>query len=58
MNIQTAIAQIEKESEFLGLGFLETLQDIEKHGAMVYCERTMIAFRVFVAEGQKMFAPA
>ena len=56
MDILTAIAQIEKESEFLGLGFLETLQDIEKYGDMVYCERTMIAFRVFMAEGRKMFA--
>lgn len=58
MQIATAIAQLQKEQEFLGIGLLELLADIQKNGSMVYCERTMIAFRVFVAEGQRMFAPA
>jgi len=57
MNITTAIAQLKKEQEFLGLGLLELLQDIQQNGAMVYCERTMQAFRVFMDEGARMFAP-
>ena len=58
MQIATAITQLQKEQEFLGIGLLELLADIQKNGSMVYGERTMIAFRVFMAEGQKMFAPA
>lgn len=57
MNINTAIAQLNKEQEFLGLGLLELLADIQKNGRMVYSERTMQAYRVFVAEGARMFAP-
>ena len=57
MNITTAIAQLQKEQEFLGLGLLELLQDIQKQGRMVYSERTMQAFGVFVAEGARMVAP-
>lgn len=57
MTITTAIAQLKREQEFLGLGLLELLADIQKHGNMVYSERTMQAFRVFMAEGARMFAP-
>ena len=56
MQIATAIAQLNKEQEFLGLGFLELLQDIQKNGAMVYSEKTMTAFGVFMVQGRKMFA--
>jgi hypothetical protein len=56
MNITTAIAQLEKERQFLGIGFLEVLQDIQKHGRMVYSEKTMQAFGVFMDEGAKLFA--
>jgi hypothetical protein len=56
MNITTAIAQLNKEREFLGIGMLELLQDIQENGAMVYCERTMIAYRVFMREGTRLFA--
>jgi len=58
MQITTAIAQLNKECEFLGMGMLELLQDIKQHGSMVYSERTMIAYRVFMCEGSKMFASA
>jgi hypothetical protein len=58
MQITTAIAQLNKECEFLGIGMLELLQDIKQHGSMVYCERTMIAYLAFMCEGAKMFAPA
>jgi hypothetical protein len=57
MQIATAIAQLNKEQEFLGMGFLELLQDIQQNGAMVYSEKTMTAFRVFMVQGSKMFAP-
>lgn len=55
MDITTAIKQINQEADHLGLGFLETLQDIQKHGEMVYSDKTMRAFRVFMAEGAKLF---
>jgi hypothetical protein len=56
MKITTAIEQLNKERDFLGIGFLELLQDIQKHGRMVYSEKTVQAFSVFMAEGSKMFA--
>jgi len=57
MQITTAIKQIQKEADFQGMGLLEVLQDIQKHGKMLYCEKTMEAYRVFTAEGARMFAP-
>jgi hypothetical protein len=57
MQIATAIAQLNKEQEFLGLGFLELLQDIQQNGAMVYSEKTMAALRVVMVQGSRMFAP-
>lgn len=56
MKIETAINVLEKERTFLGLGFLELLQDIQKHGKMIYSERTMEAFERFMIDGRKMFA--
>jgi hypothetical protein len=40
----------------MGMGLLETLQDIQKHGKMLYCEKTMEAFVVFMQQGQELFA--
>jgi hypothetical protein len=57
MKIETAIKQIQNEADFQGLGLLETLQDIQKHGRMMYSERTMEAFVVFMQQGQELFAP-
>ena len=57
MQIATAVKQIQKEAEFQGLGLLEVLQDIKKNGRMMYSERTMEAFVVFVQQGQELFAP-
>ena len=57
MQIATAIKVLTKESEFLGLGFLETLEFIQKN-PLAQPQQTMIAFRVFMAEGAKMFAAA
>ena len=56
MNIQTAIKILEKEQDFLGLGFLETLQFIQAN-PLAQPMKTMEAFNVFMAEGRKMFAP-
>jgi hypothetical protein len=57
MRIETAIKQIQNEADFQGMGLLETLQDIQKHGRMMYSERTMEAFVVFMQQGQELFAP-
>jgi len=58
MKIETAIKQLEKERQFLGLGFLEVLQDIQKYGRMIYSEKTVEAYERFMIDGRKMFAPA
>jgi hypothetical protein len=55
MDITTAIAQINQEAEHLGLGLLETLQDIQERGEMVYSDKTMRAYRVFMAQGADFF---
>lgn len=57
MQIATAVKQLQKEAEFLGMPLLETLQDIKRHGRMLYSERTMQAFVVFMQQGQELFAP-
>jgi hypothetical protein len=56
MKIETAIGILEKERQFLGLGFLELLQDIQKEGKMIYSERVMEAFDRFMIDGRRMFA--
>jgi hypothetical protein len=57
MKIETAIVQLKREQEFLGIGLLELLQDIQQDGRMVYSEKTMQAYRVFMEQGSQMFAP-
>jgi hypothetical protein len=46
-----------KRSRLSGHALLETLQDIQKNGRMMYSERTMEAFVVFMQQGQALFAP-
>jgi hypothetical protein len=58
MKIETAIGILNKEREFLGMGFLDLLQDIQKEGKMIYSERVMEAFERFMVDGRKMFAVA
>ena len=58
MKIETAIGILNKEREFLGLGFLELLQDIQSEGKMVYSELVMEAFERFMVDCRKMFAVA
>jgi hypothetical protein len=57
MKITTAISILEKERNFLGLGLLELLQDVQKNGRMVYSNQVVEATSVFMAEGAKLFAP-
>ena len=52
MKMQTAIKQIQKESDFQGLTFVEVLEDIQKHGKMLYCEKTMDAYQTVITNGQ------
>ena len=52
MKMQTAINQIQKECDFMGLGFVEVLEDIQKHGKMLYCEKTMDAYQTVISNGQ------
>ena len=56
MKIETAIGILEKERQFLGLGFLELLQDIQKDGRMVYSAKVMEAYERFMIDGRRMFA--
>jgi len=46
MKLETAIKQINKEAAFIGWTGQAIIQDIAKHGPMLYSERTMEAFRV------------
>ena len=52
MKMQTAIKQIQKECDFMGLGFVEVLEDIQKYGKMLYCEKTMDAYQTVISNGQ------
>ncbi len=56
MQMSTAIKQIQKEADFLGMGFLETLQFI-KENPLAQPQKTLEAYRAFIAVGSKMFAP-
>jgi len=57
MKIETAINILNKERDFLGMGFLDLLFDIRKYGKMIYSEKTVEAYERFMVDGQKMFAP-
>ncbi len=56
MQIATAIKHLQKEADFLGLGFLETLQFI-KENPLAQPQKTLEAYRAFAVVGSKMFAP-
>jgi hypothetical protein len=55
MTIQTAIKQLNKDAEFLGMGLLELLQFI-KENPMAQTQATMNAYRVFMGDAKKFFA--
>ena len=52
MKMQTAIKQIQKESDFQGLTFVEVLEDIQKYGKMLCSEKTMDAYQTVIFNGQ------
>ena len=52
MKMQTAINQIHKECDFMRLSFVQVLEDIQKHGKMLYCEKTMDAYQTVISNGQ------
>ena len=56
MQIATAIKHLQKEAEFLGMPLLETLQFI-KQNPLAQPQKTMEAYRVFIDQGAKLFAP-
>jgi hypothetical protein len=56
MQTATAIKQIQKDAEFLGMGFLEMMQFI-KVNPLAQTQKTMEAYRVIIDNGAKMFAP-
>jgi hypothetical protein len=56
MQIATAIKHIEKESKFLGMGFLETMKFIQKN-PLAQPQKTIDADRVIVEKSAVMFSP-
>jgi hypothetical protein len=56
MKMTTALDVIQKEADFLGQPFLETMMDIKLHGTRMYSERVVQAFNVVFAAGVQMFA--
>ena len=61
MKIETAISILNKEREFLGMGFLNLLFDIQKEQStfpgMVYSPKVIEAYNRFMVDGQKIFEP-
>ena len=55
MQIATAIKVIQKDAEFLGLGFLEMMQFIQQN-PMAQTQKTLKAYNVVKFEGAKFFA--
>jgi len=55
MQMHTAIKVLQKEADFLGMGFLETLQFI-KDNPLAQPQQTLNAYRAFVSVGSRMFA--
>ena len=56
MQVATAIKVIQEDAEFLGMGFLEMMQFIQK-SPLAQTQKTMEAYRVVIQEGAQMFAP-
>jgi len=55
MKFETAINQIKKEAEFLGLEFSEVVADVQKYGKMLYSDRTVEAYRTIIANSRITF---
>ena len=46
MKTITAMSVIQKEARFLGMSIVEVMQDVQKHGRMMYSDRVVEAVRV------------
>ncbi len=55
MKLTTAISVLQKDADFLGMGFLEFLKFV-KTNPMAKTQKTLQAFRVFEAEATAFFA--
>jgi hypothetical protein len=55
MKLATAIKQLQKDADFLGMGFLEFLQFVKK-SPLAQTQKTLEAFKVFQAEATEFFA--
>jgi hypothetical protein len=55
MKLTTAITILQKDAEFLGMGFLDFLKFV-KTNPMAQTQKTLDAFRVFEAEATAFFA--
>jgi len=55
MQIATAIKVIQKDAEFLGMGFLEMMQFIQKD-PLAQTHKTLEAYNVVKSAGAKFFA--
>jgi hypothetical protein len=55
MKLTTAIAVLEKDAKFLGMGLLEYIKFV-KANPLAQPQKTMDAYRVFTAEATKFFA--
>jgi hypothetical protein len=56
MKVETAIKQIQNEAKFLGMEFLDVIQDVEKFGRMIYSERVVEAVRIVREKAPHIFA--
>lgn len=55
MKLTTAISVLQKDAEFLGMGFLEFLKFV-KTNPLAQTQKTLEAFKVFEAEATAFFA--
>ena len=54
MKLTTAISVLQKDADFLGMGFLDFLKFV-KTNPMAQTQKTLEAFRVFEAEATAFF---
>jgi hypothetical protein len=55
MKISTAISVLQKDADFLGMNFLDFIQFVKDH-PLAQTQKTMEAYRVFVAEAAEFFS--
>ena len=48
MKYTTAVNQIKKECDFLGMTLVQVVQDVQKYGRMIYSQRTVEAVKIYV----------